>query len=101
MILPGQPKPETILEEDRFIHLKGNKKYKVWSKKLSSKQVPHNYYWIVRPKQNLHMYNVYANVGLHGFGRHFLISHHHFLFFRLSPFGTLEIENEERVRAME
>jgi hypothetical protein len=38
----------------------------------SSKQVPHNYYWILRPKVNLCMYNVDANVGLHGFGRRFL-----------------------------
>jgi hypothetical protein len=47
MVPVGQPKHETIVEEKRDIHLMGNKKYKVWSKKLSSKQVPYNHYWML------------------------------------------------------
>ena len=37
MVLVGQPKRETILEEKDDIHITWKKKYKVWSKKLSSK----------------------------------------------------------------
>jgi hypothetical protein len=47
MILVEQPKHETILEERGDIHIIGNRKYKVWSKKLSRKQVPRNHYWMV------------------------------------------------------
>lgn len=66
MILVEQPKHETILEERGDIHIIGNRKYKVWSKKLSRKQVPHNHYWMVWPTLSLLVCNVYVNVGLYG-----------------------------------
>jgi len=36
--------------------------------------VSHNHYWMVWPNLSLLMYNVYANVVLYGFGRHFFCS---------------------------
>ena len=71
----GQPKHETILEEKGDIHIMGNKKYKVWSKILSSKWVPCNLYWRVWPKLSLLMYKVYANCGLSCFNCHFYCVH--------------------------
>ena len=46
MVLVGQPKLETILEEGD-IHTNGNRKHKIRSTKLSSKLAPHNHYWTV------------------------------------------------------
>ena len=45
MVLVGQSKHETILEEKEDIHITGYKKYKV--QKLSNKRASHNHYWIV------------------------------------------------------
>ena len=77
MVLVGQPKLETILEEGD-IHTNGNRKHKIRSTKLSSKLAPHNHYWTVWPKLSLLMYNVYANIGLSSFGHRFLFFHHYF-----------------------
>ena len=40
----GQRKLEMILEEEGDIHIKGNRIYKVWSMKSSSKQMPRNWF---------------------------------------------------------
>jgi hypothetical protein len=37
MVWVGSPKYETILEEKGDFYIMGNRKYNVWSKKLSSK----------------------------------------------------------------
>ena len=47
MVLVGQPKLETILEEKGNIHIRGHIAYEIRLTNLSSKRASRSYYWMV------------------------------------------------------